>query len=110
MAGLERLTLSNLAWEGDKDEDGFFVFLENFGSVAIASSTIATHGHHLETMLDSKLRQARLSKGTIPSYILDDPYFAVAQVTGAEPDGGDGAQAEDATSDAGSASGGSGAT
>ena len=29
MADLERFTLSKLTWEGAKDKDGFFVFLEN---------------------------------------------------------------------------------
>ena len=76
MADLERFKLSNLLWDGDKDEDAFFVFLENFGNMVRST----TNGHHLENMLDSKLRRASMSQGTVPSYILDDPYFAVLSV------------------------------
>ena len=52
MADLEKYKLSSLFWEGDKNEEGFFVYLENFGSMVRATAS----GHHLEDMLDSKLR------------------------------------------------------
>ena len=77
MADLERFKLSNLFWDGDKDEDGFFVFLENFGSNMVRSTL---NGYHLENMLDSKLRRSSMSQGSVPSYILDDPDFAVLNV------------------------------
>ena len=52
MADLEKYELSSLYWEGDKNEEGFFVYLENFGSMVRATAS----AHHLEDMLDSKLR------------------------------------------------------
>ena len=75
MAELERFKLSNLTWDGDADEDGFFVFLENFGNIARSTPS----GPLLENMLDSKFCRARVARGTIPSYIhvLEDPDFAV---------------------------------
>ena len=52
MADLEKFKLSGLFWEGDKNEEGFFVFLENFGNMVRSTAS----GFHLEDMLDSKLR------------------------------------------------------
>ena len=74
MAELERFKLSNLTWDDDTDEDGFFVFLENFGNIARSTPS----GKLLEGMLDSKLRRSRVAQGTSPSYILEAPDFAVS--------------------------------
>ena len=54
MADLEKYKLSSLYWEGDKDdrEEGFFVYLENVGSMVRSTAS----SYHLEDMLDSKLR------------------------------------------------------
>ena len=78
MADLEKYKLSSLFWEGDKNGEGFFVYLENFGSMVRATYTYTASGHHLEDMLDSKLRQRRASilKGSVPSCLLLDPDFA----------------------------------
>ena len=73
MADLEKAKLSSLFWEGDKNEEGFFVFLENFGNMVRSTAS----GYHLEDMLDSKLRQASMMKGSVPSCLLLDPDFAV---------------------------------
>ena len=72
MSDLERFKLSNVFWEGDKNEDGFYIFLEN-----MVRSTGT--GFHLEGMLDSKLRRAlaAMSQGSAPSCLLLDPDFAV---------------------------------
>ena len=72
MAELEKCKLSSLHWEGDKNEEGFFVYLENFGSMVRSTAS----GYHLEGMLDSKLRRASILKGSVPSCLLMDPYFA----------------------------------
>ena len=62
-------------WEGarDKNEDGFFVFLGNFGNMVRSTS----NGFYLEGMLDSKLRRASMSQCSVPSCLLLDPDFAV---------------------------------
>ena len=73
MADLEKFRLQSLSWEGDENEDGFFIFLENFGNMVRCTSS----GFHLEDMLDSKLRRAPMSKGSVPSCLLPDPDFAV---------------------------------
>ena len=44
MADLEKYKLSSLYWEGDKNEEGFFVYLENFGSMVRSTASY----HHLE--------------------------------------------------------------
>ena len=73
MADLEKFKLSSLFWEGDKNEEGFFVFLENFGNMVRSTAS----GFHLENMLDSKLRRASMMKGSVPSCLLLDSDFAV---------------------------------
>ena len=73
MADLEKFKLSSLLWEGDKTDEGSFGFLENFGNVVRSTAS----GYHLEDMLDSKLRRASMSKGSVPSCLLLDPDFAV---------------------------------
>ena len=94
MAELERFKLSNLMWDGDADEDGFFVFLENFGTIARSTP----NGPLLEDMLDSKLRRAKPATGTIAAFILNDPDFAVTQHSNStgpppsNPEGGPGAE------------------
>ena len=72
MVDLEKYKLSRLFWEGDTNEEGFFVHLENFGSMVRATAS----GHHLEDMLDSKLHRAPIMKGSVPSFLLLDPDFA----------------------------------
>ena len=62
MADLGRPKLSNLSWEGDKNEDGSYMFLENFGNMVRSTS----NGFHLEDMLGSKLRRAAMSQGSVP--------------------------------------------
>ena len=52
MADLEKYKFSSLYWESDKNEEAFFVYLENFGSMVRYTAS----GYHLEDMLDSKLR------------------------------------------------------
>ena len=73
MADLKKFKPSGLYWDGEKNEDGFFVFLENFGNMIRST----TNGFHLEDMLDSKLRRAPMSKGSVPSCILLDLDIAV---------------------------------
>jgi len=70
MAEVEKLRLANLSWDGDKEEDQFFIFLGSFGSLVNAIK----HGPLLEEMLDSKLRRKKASRA-VPSFILDDPDF-----------------------------------
>ena len=62
MADLERFKLSNLFWEGDKNEDSLYIFLENFGDMVRSTG----NGFHLEDVLDSKLRRAAMSQGSVP--------------------------------------------
>jgi len=49
MASMEKFKLTTVSWDSDKDPGGFFVWLENFGSVVRATE----HGERLEDMLDS---------------------------------------------------------
>ena len=74
MAELEKYTLASLHWEGVKNEEGFFVYLENFGSMVRSTAS----GDHLEGMLDFKLRRlgASILKGSVHSCLLMDPDFA----------------------------------
>ena len=72
MADFEKYKLSSLYWKGDKNEEGVFVYLENFGSMVRSTAS----GYHLEGMLDSKLRRASILKGGVPSCLLMDPDFA----------------------------------
>ena len=74
MADLEKFKLSSLLWEGDKTDEGSFGFLENFGNVVRSTAS----GYHLEDMLDSKLRRASMSKGSVPSCLLLDPDFTLS--------------------------------
>ena len=69
MADLEKYKLSSLYSEGDKNEEGFFVYLENFDSMVRSTAS----GYHLDDMLDSKLRQASITKGSVPSCLLMEP-------------------------------------
>ena len=86
MAELEKIRLANLSWDGDKDEDGFFIFLEDFHSLTSATK----YGSLLEDMLDSKLRRVR-SHRAVPSFLLDDPDFAPSSTgrAGVETHGSD---------------------
>ena len=70
MAEVEKLRLANLSWDGDKEEDQFFIFVASFGNMVNAIK----NGSMLEDMLDSKLRRKKASKA-VPSFILDDPDF-----------------------------------
>ena len=72
MADLEKYKLSSLFWEGDKNEEGFFVYLEIFGIMVRSTAS----GYHLEDMRDSKLRRASILKGSVPLCLLMDPDFA----------------------------------
>ena len=76
MADLEKFKLLSLYWEGDKNGEGVFVYLKNFGNMVRSTAS----GYHLEDMLDSKLRQASMltsiMKGSVPSCLLLDPDFA----------------------------------
>ena len=84
MTELEKCKLSRLYWEGDKNEEGFFVYLENFGSMVRSTAS----GYHLDGMLDFKLRQASITKGSGPSCLFMEllhqlrlkPMFQVLEV------------------------------
>ncbi len=76
MADLEKLRLAQLSWDSDADPEGFFIHLGNFSNVCNALN----HGSLLEDMLDSKLRRKRAGR-TVPSFLLDDPDFAVPERT-----------------------------
>ena len=72
MTDLEKFKLSSRFWEGNKDEMGFFVHLENFGRMVRSTAS----GYHLEDSLDSKLYRASVMKGGVPSFLLFDPDCA----------------------------------
>ena len=95
MADLGRPKLSNLSWQGDKNEDGSYTFLENFGNMVRSTG----NGFHLEDMLDSKLRQAAMSQCSVPSCLLMDPDFAVLVAPQAPHCAPSGAEAEAAVDD-----------
>lgn len=99
MAELEKFKLSTLTWDGGKDEDSFFIFLENFGNIARSTAS----GPLLEDMLDSKLRRTKVARGSIPSYILNDPDFAVPMNT-TEAEGGAASPAAETASVSGESS------
>ena len=73
MADIEKFKLGSLSWDGDKNEEEFYIFLENFGSMVRSTK----HGFELEDMVDSKLRRPKLSLGSVPSFLSDDPDFGV---------------------------------
>ena len=62
MADLEKLRLSSLSWDSDLNEDDFYIYIEDFGSMARAIKC----GYELEDMLDSKLRRAKHSVSLFP--------------------------------------------
>ena len=73
MADLEKLRLSSLSWESDTSEEDFYIYIDDFGSMARA----ITCGYELEDMLDSKLRRAKTFSQSVPSFLLDDPDFMI---------------------------------
>ena len=74
MADIEQFKLGTLSWDGDKHEDEFHIFLENFGSMVRSTKD----GAELEDMVDSKLRRPKMSLGSIPLYLADDPDFRMS--------------------------------
>lgn len=80
MAELEKFRLSQLSWDGDKDEDGFYIFLENMGSLVRSTR----FGDYLEDMLDSKLKRVK-APSSVPSFLLDDPDFSTVPAAPAPP-------------------------
>lgn len=72
MAQLEKMKLSTLPWDSDKDPTGFNVWIETIGSLVRATA----HGPPLENMLDHKLNRTRGTSMSIPSWLLNDPDFA----------------------------------
>lgn len=77
MAQLDKLKLTMYTWDSTKEPHGFYIWLENFGCLVRATE----HGGALEDMLDSKLRRVKVSRHNVPSYLLDDPDFAVPATT-----------------------------
>jgi hypothetical protein len=74
MADVEKLRLSSITWESDTNEEGFYIYIEDFGAMARAIKC----GCELEDMLDSKLRRAKTFSQSVPSFLLDDPDFMIA--------------------------------
>ena len=72
MATPEKLKIQHLTWDGDKDPDGFHLWLDGFGSFVNSMDG----GLELEDFIDSKLYRALVSRAAVPSFILDDPDFA----------------------------------
>ena len=56
MTALDKFKISALPWDADKELNGFYVHLENFGSLVRATE----HGDWLEDMVDSKLHRTNL--------------------------------------------------
>ena len=73
MTSLEKFKLSTVCWDSDKDPKQFYVWLENFGSLVRATE----HGGYLEDMIDSKLGRRKVSPQSVPSFLLNDPDFAI---------------------------------
>ena len=57
MASLGKFKISALPWDGDKEPNGVYICLENFGSLVRATE----HGDWLEDMIDSKLHRTEVS-------------------------------------------------
>ena len=72
MADLERFKLSNIVYDSDKNLEGLFVHLDNFGSIVRSCAS----GYLLEDLLDSKLYRSSIHQGSVPSFLLSDPDFA----------------------------------
>lgn len=80
MTTLEKFKLSTVCWDSDKDPGHFFIWLENFGCLVRATE----HGYWLEDMLDSKLNRRKVTSQGVPSFLLEDPDFAVGGATTAK--------------------------
>ena len=77
MAQLDKFKLSALSWDSDKDPAGFYLWIENMASLVRSTD----HGPPLEDMLDSKLGRAKVQSTTVPSFLLNDPDFALDGIT-----------------------------
>ena len=81
MASLDKFKITALVWDSDKDPSGFFIWMENMSSLVRATAD----GQPLEVLLDSKLRRVSVRAASIPSFILNDPDFAVTQAPAPAP-------------------------
>ena len=73
MAQLDKFKNTAVTWDSDRDPQGFHVWLENMASLVRATE----HGYHLEDMMDAKLKRPKVSQSVVPSFLLDDPDFAL---------------------------------
>ena len=78
--GMERFRVPQCKWDSKTSPNGFWIFLAAMSSVVRTS----THwrGNLLEEFLDAKLKRAKVKKSSVPSYILEDPDFAMGPSTG----------------------------
>ena len=95
MASLDKFKITALTCDSDKDPTGFFIWMENMASLVRATAD----GQPLEVLLDSKLRRVSVRAASIPSFILNDPDFAVTDAPVPAP-----AEADDQPEDSDSAS------
>ena len=74
MASLERLKVTGLPWDSEKDPNGGIRWMDTISSVV---SSIK-HGDELEEFLDEKLGRNVAKTTTVPSSISSDPDFDLA--------------------------------
>ena len=75
MASVDKLKLSTITWDSDKDPAKFSRFVEDFSAMV---RMLGRAGELIEDFLDQKLaHHSSHSRKTTPSFILDDPQFGV---------------------------------
>jgi hypothetical protein len=95
MAQMDRFKISALTWDSDKDPAGFFQWMETMSSLVRATE----NGPPLEQMLDAKLHRKQSRTEMIPSFLLEDPDFAISGSAPAEMGQADTDQSEDTVGD-----------
>ena len=71
MASLEKMKVTQVQWDGDRNMPPFSEWSDQFSSLVKATN----HGHWLEDFVDAKLQRNTLVQSAQPSYLTDDPDF-----------------------------------
>lgn len=71
MAQMDRFKISNVAWDSDRDPEGYTKWMNTFS--ALVRSTL--HGSALEDYLDAKLNRRKTLRMAIPSCLTEDADF-----------------------------------
>ena len=73
MTPLEKFKLPTVFWDSGKEPTQLYAWLGDFNSRVRATE----HSNGLEYMLNSKLGRGKVSPQSVPSFLLNDPDFAI---------------------------------